>query len=152
MKTSLKNFALIKIRKASAKRDLARIVEIEEASFDDPYDAETLEDDLNQCYVATVDGKIAGYVYFGEDDADYVMCIDNIAVAPEFRRRGVGTSLIKFVKRVSEDMRAVETVVREYNLDAQLFFRKQGFSWVQTLSWYYMTTDEDAYVMECEAI
>jgi len=74
----------------------------------------------------------------------------NFAVAPPFRRKGVGSQMIaKLIGKLSTQRRSrIALEVRETNLDAQLFFRSNGFRAVSVLHSYYDDTPEDAYVMQ----
>jgi ribosomal-protein-alanine N-acetyltransferase len=71
----------------------------------------------------------------------------NFAVAEKYRRRDVGTQLVrKLVSKLSHDRRSRLTLeVRETNLPAQLFFRAVGFRASAVLRRFYDDTDEDAY-------
>ena len=71
----------------------------------------------------------------------------HIAVAPEYRRRGVGKALMARVEgwlRQPED--CVQAPVPESNLATQLFLRSLGYKAVRVLRGYYGA--EDAYAME----
>jgi ribosomal-protein-alanine N-acetyltransferase len=74
----------------------------------------------------------------------------NFAVAPDVRRLNVGTQMLdKLVAKLSTSRRnRVLLEVRETNLDAQLFFRENGFRAVSVLRDYYEDTTEDAYLMQ----
>jgi ribosomal-protein-alanine N-acetyltransferase len=74
----------------------------------------------------------------------------NFAVAAEYRRRGVGSRMTaKLIGKLSAQRRTrILLEVRETNLAAQLFFRKQGFRAVSVLRDFYDDTTEDAYVMQ----
>lgn len=82
--------------------------------------------------------------------------IINLAVAPELRRIGVGRTLVNKVKGKvglrNEDgavrRNSVRTVLRESNLDAQLFFRSQGFMATEFWRGYFEDSGEDGYLME----
>ena len=74
----------------------------------------------------------------------------NFAVAPEFRRTGVGAQMVgKLVGKLSSHRRnKVTLAVRERNLDAQVFFRHQDFKATRVLRNYYEDSGEDAFLME----
>jgi [ribosomal protein S18]-alanine N-acetyltransferase len=73
----------------------------------------------------------------------------NFAVAPAWRRVGVGTQMVtKLVGKLSSHRRTKITLaVRESNLSAQLFFRSQAFQATRVLRGYYEDSGEDAYLM-----
>jgi ribosomal-protein-alanine N-acetyltransferase len=74
----------------------------------------------------------------------------NFAVSPHCRRGGVGVQMVnKLVSKLSSHRRTRITLeVRETNLDAQLFFRTQGFKAVKVLRSYYEDSGEDAFQMQ----
>ena len=73
----------------------------------------------------------------------------NFAVAPEWRRLGIGTQMVmKLVGKLSSHRRTKITLaVRESNLMAQLFFRAQAFKASKVMRNYYEDSGEDAYLM-----
>jgi ribosomal-protein-alanine N-acetyltransferase len=74
----------------------------------------------------------------------------NFAVAPPYRRQGIGTQMIgKLVAKLTTHRRSKVTLaVRESNLSAQLFFRQQEFKAVKVLKNFYEDSGEDAFLME----
>ena len=84
------------IRKASAA-DIDSIVDIERASFSDPWSCAMIADDVCDrefgivVNVLEIKGKVAGYYFyypFSDDLADF-------AIAPEYRRQGYGRLLLR---------------------------------------------------------
>ena len=73
----------------------------------------------------------------------------NFAVDPEFRRQTVGAQLVETLvdKLTQQRLQEILIEVRETNLAAQLFFKKQGFKATLVLHNHYDDTTEDAYVM-----
>lgn len=91
-------------------------------------------------------GRIAGFfVYELHETRLHIL---DIAVAPEFRRRGVGRQIIeKLLGKLSSQRRVRITVeIRETNTAAHLFFQAMGFKAVTVLKSYYDDVDEDAYL------
>ena len=74
----------------------------------------------------------------------------NFSVHPGYRRRGVGAQMLnKLIGKLSAQRRSkIVLEVRETNLDAQLFFRDNGFRAVSVLRDFYDDTTEDAYMMQ----
>ena len=76
--------------------DVSAIAKLEQICFSDPWSETSIKSELNNplsyWLVADDNGTIAGYVGSQSvlDSADMM----NIAVAPEYRRRGVGRMLI----------------------------------------------------------
>lgn len=134
------------------KIDLARVLDIENQSFEFPW----TEDEFIQCLrnrnciglVAKCDSRIAGYMIY--ELHKHKLHVLSFAVAEEFRRRGVGRKMVeKLVSKLSATgRRRLILEVRESNLASQLFFRSCGFKCVSVLQNYYDDTPEDAYVMQ----
>lgn len=135
------------------RRDLAEVLEIERRSFEYPWSDDEFLNCLRQrnCVgmVAEYQGRIVGFmVYELHRTRIHVL---NFAVAPEYRRLGVGTQMIsKLIGKLSSQRRnRIVLAVRETNLPAQLFFRENGFRAISILHNFYVDTPEDAYLMQC---
>lgn len=71
----------------------------------------------------------------------------HLVVHPEWRRRGVGLSLIgRLAKKLRHEDDRLQTTVPEGNLGAQLLLREGGFKAVRVLRGYF--GEEDGYLME----
>jgi ribosomal-protein-alanine N-acetyltransferase len=70
----------------------------------------------------------------------------NLAVAPEFRRHGVGAELVQPL--VTTPGICVFLEVRESNQTARLFYKSQGFQQVGVRPGYYESPQESAIVMK----
>jgi ribosomal-protein-alanine N-acetyltransferase len=134
------------------RRDMPDVLVTEDGSFEFPW----LEDDFIRCLrqrncigmVAEYEDRVVGFmIYELHKTRIHVL---NFAVAPGFRRKGVGSQMIaKLIGKLSTQRRSrIVLEVRETNLDAQLFFRSNGFRAVSVLHSYYDDTPEDAYVMQ----
>jgi ribosomal-protein-alanine N-acetyltransferase len=131
---------MILIRKFKPS-DLSRVYGIECKSFKDPYDVFFLLN-LYELYpesflVAEKSGMVVGYVIarlIGRKGH-----IIAIAVAPEYRRRGIGRALMRSVTQVLKSQGAEELFleVRASNRAAIRFYEKQGFKQVQLIPKYY---------------
>jgi [ribosomal protein S18]-alanine N-acetyltransferase len=136
-------------------KDKARILEIEQHSFDTPWDAGTFEAALSRktivALVAERSGRIAGYCLY-ELHPDR-MDVINLAVAPECRRRGVASAMINRMKaKLSREKRAIlQVTISERNLVCQVFLRALGFRCVATLRDYFRDSRDDAYAFEFRA-
>lgn len=130
----------------------ATIQEIENESFEFPWSPEEFEKILREknCFgiVAVEDEKVLGYAIFLIYRSR--LHILSFAVHPRCRLEGVGAAMVGRLKnRLSSQRRTrILLEVRETNLAAQMFFRKQGFRAVSVLRDYYEDTTEDAYVMQ----
>lgn len=134
------------------RRDLLAVLQIEHASFEFAWTEEdflTTLRNLNTIgHVAEVGNEIVGFMLYALDKD--VLHVLDFAVKPTMRRSGVGVAMVQKLKnKLSQHGRnRIAVEVRETNLDAQLFFRSQGFSCTGTIRGWYEDTDEDAYVME----
>lgn len=134
------------------RRDMLEVLGIEAKSFEFPWS----EDDFIRCLrqrncigmVAEYDEHVAGFmIYELHRNRLHIL---NFAVAPQFRRRGIGQQMIeKLTAKLSSQRRnRILLQVRETNLDAQLFFRDLGFRAIAVLRDFYDDTTEDAYLMQ----
>lgn len=72
-----------------------------------------------------------------------------MAVHPNCRRIGVGKELLnKVLKKESPKRSYIEFVLRESNLDAQLFLKAQNFKATRVVRNKYRDTSEDGYIMK----
>lgn len=134
--------------------DIPQIVAIERTVFVDPWDEKTFRESLayypETFFVARSNGDIAGFVAAGLEDTgeEFYGHIMNFAVAPEYRRRGVGQHLIRRLEQEFALVGAsgVQLEVRITNTGAQEFYRRLGYREVFQIASYY-TNDEDALVM-----
>lgn len=124
------------------------LVEIEQASFADPsWDFTSFF--TYTCFVAEVHGTIAGFLVSREvspavNGALPEREILNLAVAPNFRGRGLATALLKHELRVAAT-HFLE--VRESNVAAQTLYLKCGFVVTGRRLGYYEYPPEAAIVM-----
>ena len=133
------------------RRDMPEVLRAEADSFDQSW----TEDDFLRCLrqrncigmVAECGEKVVGFmIYELHKSKLHVM---NFAVAPAYRRLGIGGQMIaKLISKLSNHRRTrITLAVRERNLAAQLFFRKQDFMALKVLRGYYEDSGEDAYLM-----
>ena len=134
------------------RRDMMEVLDIETRSFEFPWSEEDFIRCLRQrnCIgmVAEHDERVAGFmIYELHRNRLHIL---NFAVAPEFRRHGVGQQMVqKLVGKLSSQRRnRILLEVRETNLGAQLFFRELGFRAISVLRDFYDDTTEDAYLMQ----
>ncbi|MFQ5734408.1 MAG: ribosomal protein S18-alanine N-acetyltransferase [Planctomycetaceae bacterium] len=133
------------------RRDMGRVLDIEHASFENPWSEEDFLCCLRQrnCIgmVAEHENEVVGFIIYELHKAR--LRVLNIAVAPDVRRSGVGTQIInRLIEKLSQQRRReVLLEVRESNLTAQLFYKAQGFRAVCVLRRHYEDTEEDGYVM-----
>jgi [ribosomal protein S18]-alanine N-acetyltransferase len=134
------------------RRDMAEVLEIENESFEFPWSEEEFIRCLRQrnCIgmVADCDDKVVGFMVYELHKTR--LHILNFAVGRSRRRQGIGRKMAgKLVGKLSAQRRTrIVLEVRETNLDAQIFFRAQGFRAVNVLRDFYEDTTEDAYLMQ----
>jgi ribosomal-protein-alanine N-acetyltransferase len=131
--------------------DLPEVLKIEHASYSTPWPESSFRGLIGRpdtdLFVADGGGEVAGYaVSWAVIDQGE---LGNIAVAPAWRRRGVGKLLLE---RVIEAMQArgvkeLFLEVRVSNQVAQRLYRAHGFHEVGVRRDYYSIPVEDALVM-----
>ena len=131
--------------------DLDQLTEIEKTCFSLPWTKNSFEKELNndlayyQC--AEKDGKIMGYMGMWRilDECH----ITNVAVLPEYRKMGIGTSLINKMIEICKcsEIRAMTLEVRESNFQAINLYNKFGFVAAGKRPGYYLEPVEDAIIM-----
>lgn len=123
------------------------VYEIEKACFDSPWSKEDLENQIgietSHFLIAQLDGKTVGYmglqIFSGEG------YVTNIAVLPQYRRRGIASALIS--KQLENKMQFITLEVRESNTGAINLYLKHGFEPVGKRRGFYTKPDEDAVIM-----
>jgi [ribosomal protein S18]-alanine N-acetyltransferase len=134
------------------RRDMHDVLTIERACCDHPWTEEDFLSCLRQrnCIgmVAENDHRIVGFMIYELHKSK--LRVLNFATAPDVQRQGVGGQMIRrLVDKLSQQRRSeIMVEVRETNLDAQFFFRSQGFKAVCVLRSHYDDSYEDAYVMQ----
>ncbi len=106
---------------------------------------EEAENGLARYFVARDDGRIVGYggVWIVREEGQ----ISNIAVLPEYRRKGLASAILE--KIISECSRQEQLVleVRESNLGAIRLYQKFGFESCGMRKNFYHSPMENAVVM-----
>ena len=138
------------IRKMAAE-DISQVETIEKQLFSLPWSEKSFLDALrtpeNVYLVCEEDGVIAGYcgmwTVFGEGN------ITNMAVGPDFRRRGIAEQLMNEMERLGRDMGVDDFFleVRESNDAARGLYEKTGYKNIGVRKRFYERPVEDAVVM-----
>ena len=130
-------------------RDSSDIIKIDLESFksrNPAYDLYIYLTYGSEILVADIGNLVVGYVVL--QHRDFESKIMSIAVKKEFRRRGIGSNLLKkAIESVKEKgKRRLLLEVRVSNIPAQNLYKKYGFKVVDILRSYY-ADGEDAYLM-----
>lgn len=130
---------------------IPQMVELEKICFSLPWTADMIRSELNNpscLYLAAVDGDtLAGYI--GVQTVLDEGYINNVAVRPEYRRKGIAAALISLL---IDEARAIGLAfmtleVRESNAPAIALYEKLGFTTVGRRKNYYEKPREDAILM-----
>lgn len=156
------------VRKMTSE-DVASVVAIEAQCFSLPWSEKSFQDSIVRedtiflvCEMSATDYNeesrqgadglpcIAGYIgmYLSFDEAS----ITNVAVSPEFRRKGCGEQLVAAAKQAAKEANA-ETIfleVRVSNEPAISLYKGNGFENLGIRKKFYEHPVEDAYIMSCK--
>ena len=139
-----------KIKKMTSSH-IEEIAKLEKECFSVPWSEDGLKTELDnnfaRFFVAFSGGKIAGYI--GSHNILGEVYITNVAVFPEFRRKGVGNELVVFLvnQMKSENAEFITLEVRESNLNAISLYEKCGFQRVGQRKDFYEKPKENAILM-----
>ena len=130
------------------------IAELEKICFSDPWNeasvASELDNPLSLWLVAVAENQVVGYVgsqsVLGEAD------MMNLAVAPDFRRRGIAEKLVdSLIQELNgKGIHSLTLEVRASNQSAQNLYQKIGFQRVGVRPRYYHNPREDAWILRKE--
>ena len=129
------------------------VLSIEEASFTNPwtremYLADLENEDVSYCYLARDEhGQVVGFCSVWRVAEE--LHVNNLAVKPEFRRRGVATALLKHAlgEGARFGARRATLEVRRSNDAARLLYERFGFTVGGIRRGYYSKPIEDALVL-----
>lgn len=139
--------------RAATTEDVPGIMAIEQEAFEFPWHEHEVCDAINSpCVIFLVAedidrGAIAGYAVakYGLGTIAEIM---SIAVSGYYRRQGVGSILVEEHRLAisRQGNKVLACIVRERNLDAQLFFKAIGFLAVAIIRDLYEVCSEDSIV------
>ena len=130
------------------------VAELEKLCFSDPWSensvASELQNKLALWLVAEEETALAGYI--GSQTCGEESDVMNVAVHPDFRRRGIAEAL---VNRLVEELKAIGSQcltleVRASNVPAIALYEKMGFAEIGRRKNYYRNPREDALIMRKE--
>ena len=133
---------------------IAQITALEKQCFSDPWSETSVRSELSNplsfWLVAEEDGKLIGYV--GSQSVPPEADVMNLAVAPEWRNKGVGRALMTalIAQLHSRGITALFLEVRDGHTPAQNLYRSLGFVEVGRRPKYYVNPTEDALILRKE--
>jgi [ribosomal protein S18]-alanine N-acetyltransferase len=134
------------------EEDLARIMEIEHASFSSPWSpfafvSELKDNEYARYFCLEVNKQIIGYMglWFILEEGH----ITNVAITPDYRGKKWGEYLMRSVmnKMIKDGMERLTLEVRATNSQAQRLYERLGFVKAGIRKGYYSDNREDAIIM-----
>ncbi len=133
---------------------IAQVAQLEKICFSDPWSensvASELKNKLAFWLVAEEEGRVAGYV--GSQTVCNETDMMNVAVHPDFRRKGIAealvSSLVDQLKKMNSHCLTLE--VRASNVPAISLYEKLGFQEIGRRKNYYRNPKEDAMILRKE--
>lgn len=141
---------MIEITKMTIE-DVPEIAALEKVCFSAGWSEKSFRDEMSNrlaiYHVARDNGKCIGYAGFWNVSGEGG--ITNVAVLPEYRRKGVGSKLITEMIKTAETLKLdlLTLEVRKSNTAAQGLYSKFGFEIIGERKRYYSDNGEDAYIM-----
>ena len=133
---------------------VAAVAELEKICFSDPWSEKSVASELNNklalWLIAEEEDRVAGYI--GSQTCGDESDVMNVAVHPDFRRRGIAEAL---VTGLADQLKAIGSrcltlEVRASNAPAIALYEKMGFAEVGRRKNYYRNPREDALIMRKE--
>ena len=136
--------------------DILQVHEIGKQCFTTPWQISSFEYELENrdavLKVAVLNVEIVGYICIRSIlDVTHVM---DLAIAPRFKRMGIGSLLLsdalQELRRLRPAIKLVTLEVRESNIAAVKLYEKYGFREIGRRRGYYKKPAEDALIMELD--
>ena len=130
------------------------VAELEKLCFSDPWSENSIASELNNSLslwvVAVDDGKVVGYV--GSQSVLGWADMMNLAVHPDYRRRGIAEQLVIQLEAglKKNEVTCLTLEVRASNAPAIALYQKLGFTEVGRRPGYYHHPKEDALILRKE--
>ena len=128
-----------------------QVAELEKLCFADPWSEKSIASELGNIWalwiVAMEDDRVVGYI--GSQSCGDETDVMNVAVHPDYRRRGIAESLIGVLvtELKNRGSRALMLEVRVSNAPAIALYEKLGFYQVGCRKNYYRNPKEDALIL-----
>ena len=132
------------------QKHIDSIAEIEKECFFMPWSAESLREELlndtSLFYVIENGNQVMGYI--GSNNVLGEIYIDNIAIKNEYRRKGHGEKLLKYLisEGISKKADFITLEVRKSNSNAINLYEKLGFKNVGIRKNFYKNPKEDGII------
>jgi [ribosomal protein S18]-alanine N-acetyltransferase len=144
------------IEKLQDDRDLDGVLEVEDESFTNPWTRDMYAWELQNrsvCHifvVRTPEVRVAGFCAFWLVFDE--IHINNVALRPGYRNRGLGTALMHHVMREARTLGAKRATleVRASNVGARRLYERLGFTVSGSRRNYYTNPVEDALILWAE--
>lgn len=134
--------------------DIPEVLEIERMSFTTPWSEAVFYNEIHNPFsitrVTLTDEKLVGYICANQIiDEGHIL---NLAVHPDYRRRGIASTLVKNILKELKDCacRVLYLEVRISNHAARKLYEGFGFKVVGIRKCYYVSPIEDAVIMMLE--
>ncbi len=133
------------------EKHIKEIAELERVSFSVPWSEDGLRSELTNetahFLVATAEDRLLGYI--GVHEICGEAYITNVAVQPEYRRLGIGETLIDAATHGAKQRNCdfISLEVRISNVPAIELYKKEGYNIVGQRKNFYSNPTEDAYIM-----
>jgi len=134
--------------------DIPFVYEIEKLSFPNPWHESTFKGEIQNRHISfpyvivhSQEKKVIGYIIFWQVKDE--VQINNIAIHPDFRRKGLGEAVMRKVLELvrRENAQFVFLEVRPSNAAAFSLYKKLGFKVLGIRKDYYSRPREDALVL-----
>ena len=132
-------------------RHVEQVAALERICFSDPWSAASIASELDHplsyWLVAEENAQVVGYI--GSQSVQELSDMMNVAVAPAWRRRGLGRRLVQalLAHLLQTDAAELSLEVRVSNAAAIALYEQLGFQIVGCRKRYYVNPREDAYIM-----
>jgi ribosomal-protein-alanine N-acetyltransferase len=141
------------VERLTSPEDIDGILAVEDASFTNPW--------TRGMYLGELENQGVAFLFGVRDAAGRIVAfcscwhvadefhINNLAVLPEWRRRGIASAMLSHVIAEAETRRASQLLleVRHSNHAARELYRRFGFTIFATRRQYYSQPPEDALVL-----
>jgi ribosomal-protein-alanine N-acetyltransferase len=147
MSTKVERFTIERM----GPEDVDQVARLEKICFSDPWSKSSFQHELTNRFsiplVVKSGSTVVGYCCLWHVYEQ--MEIATIAVAPEFRGKGVGGTMMRWIleEAARQGCSSVVLSVRESNLTAIRLYRRFGFAELDRRKRYYRLPEEDAIIM-----